>query len=171
MSRRGVVLFLAMSFVWGLPYLMIREAVRNGVDPGTLVFLRTAPAAVILLPIAWRRGVLAPVLARWRWVVVYAAVHFGVPWLLMSGAEQHLTSSVTGMLVASVPLAQLPRRARHPPRRPLRTRPARGPRDRRARRRLPRRLRRRRARRGCGSSPWASWSSATRSARSSSRCA
>ena len=104
MSRRGVVLFLALSVMWGVPYLMIRVAVRNGVDPGTLVFLRTAPAALILLPIAWRVGALAPVLARWRWLVVYSFIHFGVPWLLMSSAEQHLSSSVTGMLVATVPL-------------------------------------------------------------------
>jgi drug/metabolite transporter (DMT)-like permease len=104
MSRRGVVLFLALSVIWGLPYLMIRVAVQHGVDPGTLVFLRTAPAAVVLVPLAWRAGALRPVLARWRWLVVYAFVHFGVPWLLMSNAEQHLTSSVTGMLVATVPL-------------------------------------------------------------------
>ncbi|HEV3212665.1 MAG TPA: DMT family transporter [Acidimicrobiales bacterium] len=104
MSRRGVVLFLALSVMWGLPYLMIRVAVLHGVDPGTLVFLRTAPAACILVPLAWRAGALRPVLLRWRWLVVYAFVHFGVPWLLMSSAEQHLTSSVTGMLVATVPL-------------------------------------------------------------------
>jgi len=104
MSRRGVVLFLALSVIWGLPYLLIRVAVQHGVDPGTLVFLRTAPAAIILVPLAWRAGALRPVLARWRWLVVYAFVHFGVPWLFMSNAEQHLTSSVTGMLVATVPL-------------------------------------------------------------------
>src|SRR5580704_28448 len=104
MSRRGVVLFLVLSVFWGVPYLMIRVAVRHGVDPRTLVFLRTAPAALILLPLAWRAGALAPVLARWRWLVVYSFVHFGVPWLLMSSAEQHLSSSVTGMLVATVPL-------------------------------------------------------------------
>ena len=104
MSRRGLVLFLAMSVIWGLPYLMIRVVVQHGVDPATLVFLRTAPAALLLLPFAWRAGVLPAVLARWPWLVVYAFVHFGVPWLLMSAAEQHLTSSVTGMLVAAVPL-------------------------------------------------------------------
>jgi drug/metabolite transporter (DMT)-like permease len=104
MSRRGMILFLALSVMWGLPYVMIRVAVQHGVDPATLVFLRTAPAALILVPLAWRAGALRPVLSRWRWLVVYAFVHFGVPWLLMSNAEQHLSSSVTGMLVATVPL-------------------------------------------------------------------
>jgi drug/metabolite transporter (DMT)-like permease len=104
MSRRGVTLFLALSVIWGLPYFFIRVAVQHGVDPATLVFLRTAPAAAILLPFAWRAGALPAVLARWRWLVVYAFVHFGIPWLLMSSAEQHLSSSVTAMLVAAVPL-------------------------------------------------------------------
>lgn len=110
-----MVLFLALSVMWGLPYFMIRVAVQHGVDPATLVFLRTAPAAAILLPLAWRAGALPAVLVRWRWLVVYAFVHFGVPWLLMSSAEQHLTSSVTGMLVATVPLvAAIVARRTHP---------------------------------------------------------
>ncbi len=104
MSRRGVALFLALSVIWGMPYLMIRVAVQHGVDPGTLVFLRTAPAALVLVPIAWRAGALRAVRGHLSWIVVYAFVHFGVPWLLMSSAEQHLSSSVTGMLVATTPL-------------------------------------------------------------------
>ncbi len=101
------MLFAALSVIWGLPYFAIRIAVRHGVDPGTLVFLRTAPAAAVLVPLAWRRGALAALRGRRRYVALYAAVHFGVPWLLMSAAEQHLTSSVTGMLVASVPLVAM----------------------------------------------------------------
>jgi drug/metabolite transporter (DMT)-like permease len=103
MSRRGVLLFLALSTIWGLPYLMIRVAVRE-VEPGTLVFLRTAPAALLLVPLAWRAGAFRPLKGRWLVVIVYTVVEFGVTWLLMSSAEQHLTSSVTGMLVATVPL-------------------------------------------------------------------
>jgi drug/metabolite transporter (DMT)-like permease len=103
MSRRGVILFLALSTIWGLPYLMIRVAVRE-VDPATLVFLRTAPAALLLVPFAWRAGAFKALTGRWAWVVAYAVIEFGVPWLLMSTSEQHLTSSVTGMLVATVPL-------------------------------------------------------------------
>jgi drug/metabolite transporter (DMT)-like permease len=115
MSRRGVVLFLALSVLWGIPYLLIRVTVRHGVDPGTLVFLRTAPAAMILVPVAWRTGALKALAGKRRWVALYATVHFGVPWLLMSTAEQHLTSSVTGMLVASVPFfSMLVARVTHP---------------------------------------------------------
>jgi drug/metabolite transporter (DMT)-like permease len=69
MSRRGVLLFLALSTIWGLPYLMIRVAVRE-VEPGTLVFLRTAPAALLLVPLAWRAGAFRPLKGRWLVVIV-----------------------------------------------------------------------------------------------------
>jgi drug/metabolite transporter (DMT)-like permease len=114
MSRRGATLFIALSVIWGLPYLMIRVAVRE-VDPATLVFLRTAPAALILLPFAWRSGSLRGLRGKWHWLALYSVVEFGVPWLLMSSAEQHLSSSLTGMLVATVPLiAAIAARVTHP---------------------------------------------------------
>jgi drug/metabolite transporter (DMT)-like permease len=37
-------------------------------------------------------------------VVVYTVVEIALPWLFLSSAEQHLTSSVAGLLVATVPL-------------------------------------------------------------------
>jgi drug/metabolite transporter (DMT)-like permease len=114
MSRRGAALFLTLSLIWGLPYLLIRVAVRE-VDPATLVFLRTAPAAIILIPLAVRSGALRGLRGKWHWLALYSVVEFGVPWLLMSNAEQHLTSSLTGMLVATVPLiAAVAARFTHP---------------------------------------------------------
>jgi drug/metabolite transporter (DMT)-like permease len=44
------------------------------------------------------------VLQRWRWVVAFAVVEVGVPWVLLGNAEQHVTSSLAGLLVAGVPL-------------------------------------------------------------------
>ena len=55
MSRRGLVLFASMSVIWGIPYLFIRVAVAE-ITPAVLVFLRTAIAAAILLPIALVAG-------------------------------------------------------------------------------------------------------------------
>lgn len=104
MSRRGWLLFVSMGVIWGLPYLFIRVAVEH-VSPATLVFLRTGVAAAILVPIAvWKRQVRA-VLARWRPVLAFAFVEIMAPWLFISHAETRLTSSVTGLLVAGVPLA------------------------------------------------------------------
>ena len=103
MTRRGWGLFVAMCFIWGLPYLLIRVAVRE-LSPADLVFGRTAIGALLLLPIAAWRGVLGGLRGHWRWVLVYTAVELTVPWLLLSSAEEHLTSSFAGLLVAAVPL-------------------------------------------------------------------
>ena len=54
MSRRGWMLFAAMSVIWGIPYLLIKVA-DEGVSVPVLVFARTAIAAVLLLPVALRR--------------------------------------------------------------------------------------------------------------------
>jgi drug/metabolite transporter (DMT)-like permease len=101
--RRSWLLFAAMCVIWGVPYLLIRVAVRE-VSPGTLVFARTALGGLVLLPFALRRGGFAPVLRRWRPLVAFTALEVAAPWLLLSDAERRLTSSLTGLLVAATPL-------------------------------------------------------------------
>jgi drug/metabolite transporter (DMT)-like permease len=103
MTRRGLVLFALMSVVWGIPYLFIRVAVAE-ITPATLVLVRTALAAAILLPIALVRVDLRPILARWRWVVAFAAIEIAIPWIALGSAEQHISSSFAGLLIAGVPL-------------------------------------------------------------------
>jgi drug/metabolite transporter (DMT)-like permease len=103
MSRRNWLLFAALCVIWGVPYLMIRVAVRE-VPPGTLVFARTALGALLLAPIAISRHALRPVLRRWWPLLAYTATEVAAPWLLLSDAETRLSSSLTGLLVAAVPL-------------------------------------------------------------------
>lgn len=93
-----------MCVIWGIPYLMIRVAVRE-LAPVTLVFFRTAIAAALLMPLAARRGELRPLLAHWRSLLAYTAIEVALPWFLLSHAETRLTSSLTGLLLAAVPLA------------------------------------------------------------------
>lgn len=104
MTQRGLVLFALMSVVWGIPYLFIRVAVAE-ISPAMLVFARTALATAILLPIALLRTDLRSVIRHWRWVLLFAVVEVGVPWVLLGTAEQRLSSSLAGLLVAGVPLA------------------------------------------------------------------
>jgi len=92
-----------MGVIWGIPYLLIRVSVRE-LTPGTLVFLRTAPAALALLPLAFRRGLIRPLVERWPWVVLYTTVELAVPWGLLSSAERRIPSSLAALLVATVPL-------------------------------------------------------------------
>lgn len=78
MSRRGWLLFIALSLIWGVPYLFIRIAVRE-LPPPSLVLLRTAPAAILLLPFVMRRGGLRPLLRRWPWVLLYTVIEVALP--------------------------------------------------------------------------------------------
>jgi drug/metabolite transporter (DMT)-like permease len=103
MTRRGAVLFAAMCVIWGIPYLMIRVAVRE-LAPVTLVFLRTGIGALLLTPVAAYRRELRPLLAHWKPLLAYTAVEVAIPWVLLASAETRLTSSLTGLLIAAVPL-------------------------------------------------------------------
>lgn len=103
MSRRSLVLFALMSVIWGIPYLFIRVAVAE-ITPATLVFARTGIATLILLPIAVARTDVRVVLRRWPWVVAFAAIEIGGPWVLLGSAEQEVPSSLAALLVAGVPL-------------------------------------------------------------------
>ena len=103
MSRRGWALFAAMSVIWGTPYLLIKIAV-GGVSVPVLVLARVTIGAALLLPIALRRGQLSALKPVWRWVAAFALVEIVAPWFVLSEAERSISSSLTGLLVASVPI-------------------------------------------------------------------
>ena len=92
-----------MCVIWGIPYLMIRVAVRE-LAPVTLVFFRTALAALLLLPFALWRAELGSLFAHWRALLVYTGIEVALPWFLLARAETKLSSSLTGLLIAAVPL-------------------------------------------------------------------
>lgn len=103
MTRRGWVLFTTMCVLWGTPYLLIKIAVEE-LSPPQLVLLRTGIAALVLLPYAAARGLLAPLLPYWKPLLAFTVLELSIPWLLLASAEQRLSSSLTGLLVAAVPL-------------------------------------------------------------------
>jgi drug/metabolite transporter (DMT)-like permease len=96
------VLFLTMSVIWGIPYLLIKVAVEE-VSPVSVVFARCVVGAAILLPWTIAKGQLRPALRHWRALLLFTALEMAGPWLLLSYAEQSLSSSLTGLLVATVP--------------------------------------------------------------------
>lgn len=103
MSKRGWVLFSAMCVIWGIPYLLIKVAVEE-LSPATLVLARTALAALILVPIALARGELRGLRTARRPLLAYTLIEICGPFVLLGYAETRLSSSVTGLLVAGVPL-------------------------------------------------------------------
>ncbi|GAA2443523.1 EamA family transporter [Actinomadura vinacea] len=111
MSRRGWVLFALMGVLWGIPYLMIKVAVEGGVAVPVVVFARTALGALVLLPLVlWggaggTGGGLGTLRRHWKPILAFAALEILGPWALLVDAERHLSSSMTGLLIAAVPIA------------------------------------------------------------------
>ena len=106
MSRRGWFLFLLTGLLWGVPYLFIRVAVDpdNGFTPATVVFLRTAIGASILIPWAIHQKSLSSAFRGLKYVIPYALLEMIGPWILIGTAEQKISSGLAGLLVASVPI-------------------------------------------------------------------
>ena len=94
MTRRGWLLFVALCVIWD-PYLLIKVAVRE-ISPASLVFLRTAIGALVLLPLAAARGDLRALLPHWRPIALFTAVEIAMPWLLLADAERRLTKLARG---------------------------------------------------------------------------
>lgn len=104
MTRRGVILFVALGIAWGIPYLFIKVAVEE-LEPAMVVLARAGIAAVLLVPIALFRREIMPVLRRWKPLAVYTVVEIVLPWFFLNSAEQRLPSSTAGLLISAVPLA------------------------------------------------------------------
>lgn len=104
MSRRGWWAFAAMSVLWGVSYLLIRIAVQGGMPAADVAWLRVTLAAVILVTLAARAGTLGSLRGHWRWVVAYAVAEVSLPFPLIAAGEVHVASSLTAIIIASVPL-------------------------------------------------------------------
>jgi drug/metabolite transporter (DMT)-like permease len=102
-SWRGWLAFVALGIIWGLPYFFIRIAVQE-LSPFVVAWSRITIAVLILLPIAWQRGALHPLKTRMAAVCAFAAVEFVVPFSMISIGERWISSSVTGILIAGVPI-------------------------------------------------------------------
>src|SRR6476619_2911067 len=96
--------FFAVAFLWGIPYLFIKIAVDDGVPPVFLAWVRVLMAAVVLLGLAWRAGLLPTLRGRMRLVAIYAVVEICIPFPLIAAGEQHVSSSLAAILIAAVPL-------------------------------------------------------------------
>lgn len=103
MSLRGWILFAAMGIIWGIPYLLIKVAVAEVPTP-VVVFARSAIGALLLLPLALSRDTRRQIALHWKPVVAFSLIELVAAWLLLADAERHLTSSLTGLLIAAAPI-------------------------------------------------------------------
>jgi drug/metabolite transporter (DMT)-like permease len=103
-SWRAWGAFAALGIIWGLPYFFIKLSVQE-LSPVVVAFGRVMLAALILLPIAWRRGALRSLGKHKAAICAFALAEFVIPFSIISFGERWISSSVTGILIAMVPLS------------------------------------------------------------------
>src|SRR3954447_235706 len=103
LSLRAWSCFAAVSVLWGIPYLFIKLAVDE-CPPVFVAWGRVAIGALILLPWAWRAGLLSGLPRRLRWAYLWGLTEIAIPFPLIAFGETHVSSSLTAILIASAPL-------------------------------------------------------------------
>jgi drug/metabolite transporter (DMT)-like permease len=106
MSWRVGATFAALCVIWGLPYFFIKLAVAE-LPPVIVAWGRITLGAAVLLPIAWRRGGLRGLGHHKIAVLAFAVIELVIPFSMLSVGEQWVSSSLTGILIATVPLMVL----------------------------------------------------------------
>jgi hypothetical protein len=101
-SRTAWLLFAALSIVWGLPYFFIKVALTD-LSPAWIAFGRVALSAVLLLPFVpsqqWRA--LRPKAAA---IAAVALTDIALPFYLIANGERSVSSSLTGIILSSIPI-------------------------------------------------------------------
>jgi len=103
MSRRNWSLFLFTGLLWGIPYLLLKVSVAELSVP-VIVCSRTFIGALILVPIAIHQKNFIPALKKFHFVLLYAILEMFLPWVLITSAEQKISSGLAGLLIATVPI-------------------------------------------------------------------
>ena len=103
MTKSGWGTFAVLGFLWGIPYLFLKVAVEE-MSPSSIVFLRVLIGAIVLLPIALKRKTFYIARQYWPLLLLYTVTELIGPWYLITNAEQKITSGLTGLLVATVPI-------------------------------------------------------------------
>jgi drug/metabolite transporter (DMT)-like permease len=101
-SWRAWLVFAALSVIWGIPYLFIKLAVAE-ISPVGVAWGRIALGAAVLVPVAWKRGALRAAAAHWRPAGAFALAELVIPFSLISFGERWISSSLTAVLIATLP--------------------------------------------------------------------
>jgi drug/metabolite transporter (DMT)-like permease len=106
MTWRVGTAFAALCVIWGLPYFFIKLALAE-VPPIGVAWGRIALGAAFLLPVAWKRGTLGQIRAHKGAVFAFACCELIGPFVLIALGESWVSSSLTGILIATVPLIMI----------------------------------------------------------------
>ena len=104
MSPRVAPIFVAVAVLWGVPFALIEVALDHGAEPLLIAWTRVAVGAAVLLAVATACGQLRGLRSHTAAVVVIAICDIAGPFTLLTLGQQHVSSSLAGILVASTPL-------------------------------------------------------------------
>jgi drug/metabolite transporter (DMT)-like permease len=103
-NARAWALFAGVSLLWGIPYLLIKVAMEDGMTPEFLSWVRCAIGSAAVLPFALASGAFRGLRSRWRLMIGFALIQVVLPWPLIAFGEQRISSSLTAILIGSMPL-------------------------------------------------------------------
>ena len=96
MSRRGWVLFAAMSLIWGIPYLLIKVADGGVSVPGCWCSSGSRWVPCCCCRSRCAAVELGALRGRWRWLVAFAVVEIVGPFVAALQRGKALASSTAG---------------------------------------------------------------------------
>ena len=103
-GRGSLTRLTLLALLWGSSFLWIAIALR-GFSPVQIVLIRLALGAIVVVIIAYARGLRLPTSGRiWLHLTVAALFANAIPYTLFAIGEQHVSSSVAGVLNATTPL-------------------------------------------------------------------
>ena len=103
-GRGSLARLILLALLWGSSFLWIAIALRS-FSPVQIVLIRLVLGALVLLAIVYARGLRLPTSGRvWLHLTVAALFANAIPYTLFAIGEQHVSSSVAGVLNATTPL-------------------------------------------------------------------
>ena len=104
MSLRQWFWLVVLSLLWGGSFFFVGVAVDE-VPTLTLVFIRVALAAAVLIPLVWLRGLALPAsLQAWWPFIVMAVLNNIIPFSLIALGQSQIASGLAAVLNATTPL-------------------------------------------------------------------
>jgi drug/metabolite transporter (DMT)-like permease len=103
-SARTWLSLAITAALWGASYMFIKVALDHDLSEGFIICARTLLGAAVLLPMAIRAGALPMIMQRKGYALALAATQVIVPFALITYGENHVPSSLAGILVATAPL-------------------------------------------------------------------
>jgi drug/metabolite transporter (DMT)-like permease len=103
MSPASIIDFVLLAAIWGSSFLFMRVAVVE-FGPLPTAAVRVAVAAAFLLPLVWWRGLMPQLRRHWKTITLIGLLNSGIPFALFAFALLSITTGLSAILNATVPL-------------------------------------------------------------------